>query len=86
MVADMPAVGSSDDEADGFDVVGGRILLNADDLGPQVVEAYRRAELQRREDLSEFLTVHGVSHARITGSARIRTGLTAMTGVFARAG
>ena len=86
MVADMPAVGSSDDESDGFDVVGGRILLNADELGPQVVEAYRRAELERRDRLSEFLTIHGVSHARITGSARIRTGLTAMTGVFARAG
>ena len=36
--------------------------------------------------LSEFMTAHGVPHARITGSARIRTGLTAMTGVFARAG
>ena len=55
-------------------------------MGPQVVEAYRRAEAERREQLSEFMTMHGVPHAMIAGSADIRAGLTAMTGVFARAG
>jgi len=86
MVADMPAVGSADDEDDGYDVAGGRVVLSGAELGRDVVEAYRRAELERRERLSEFLTVRGVPHARITGSTRIRAGLTAMTGVFARAG
>jgi hypothetical protein len=86
MVADMPAVGSADDEDDGYDVAGGRVVLSGAELGRDVVEAYRRAELERRERLSEFLTVRGVPHARITGSTRIRAGLTAMTGIFARAG
>jgi hypothetical protein len=86
MVADAAAVGSVDDEEDGYDVAGGRVVLSGAELGPRVLEAYRRAETARREGLSEFLTVHGVAHARITGSKRIRAGLTTMTGVFARAG
>lgn len=84
MVSDMPAVGSGDDEDDGYDVVGGRVVLNGRTLGRRVVEAYRRAESERRERLSEFLTIHGVPHARIPGSRRIRAGLTEMTGVLAR--
>jgi hypothetical protein len=32
------------------------------------------------------MTVHGVAHALIAGSADVRTELIAMTGVFARAG
>ncbi|CAN5555348.1 DUF58 domain-containing protein [soil metagenome] len=86
MVADAAAVGSVDDEDDGYDVVGGVVVPSGAELGPRVVEAYRRAEIARRESLSEFLTVHGVAHARITGSKRIRAALTTMTGVFARAG
>jgi uncharacterized protein (DUF58 family) len=86
MVADAAAVGSVDDEEDGYDVAGGSVVLSGAELGPRVVEAYQRAETARRESLSEFLTVHGVAHARITGSRRIRAGLTTMTGVFARAG
>lgn len=84
MVPDMAAVGSVDDEDDGYDVAAGRVVLGGAALGPQVVEAYRRAEFERREHLSTFLTTHGVAHARFTGSTRIRTGLTAMTGAFAR--
>jgi uncharacterized protein (DUF58 family) len=84
MVADMAAVGSVDDEDDGYDVVGGRVVLGGASLGTQVVEAYRRAELERRESLSNFMTNHGVPHARFTGSTRIRAGLTAMTGAYAR--
>ncbi len=86
MVADMAAVGSAEDENDGYDVAGGRVVLSGTELGSHVVEAYRRAELERRERLSMFMTTHGVPHARITGSTRIRAGLTAMTGVFARVG
>ena len=84
MVADMAAVGSVDDEDDGYDVAGGRVVMGGAALGAQVVEAYRRAEFERRENLSTFMAMHGVPHARFTGSARIRTGLTAMTGAFAR--
>jgi uncharacterized protein (DUF58 family) len=86
MVSDMAAVGSADDEPDGYDVTSGRVVLGAAELGPRVVEAYRRAEVERRQALSEFMAIHGVAHARITGSARIRPGLTEMTGVYARAG
>jgi uncharacterized protein (DUF58 family) len=86
MVSDMPAVGSADDEHDGFDVATGRFVLSAAAVGPRVVAAYRRAEAERRERLSEFMTVHGVAHALIAGSADVRTELIAMTGVFARAG
>jgi uncharacterized protein (DUF58 family) len=85
MITDAAAVGSVDDEEDGYDVVGGRVVPSGAVLGPRVVEAYRHAENERRQQLTEFMTVHGVPHARITGSARIRAGLTTMTGVFARA-
>ncbi|AEV72334.1 hypothetical protein MycrhN_1721 [Mycolicibacterium rhodesiae NBB3] len=84
MVADMAAVGSVDDDDDGYDVVGGRVVMGGATLGPHVVEAYRQAEFQRRERLSDFLTTHGVAHARFSGSTRIRAGLTAMTGTYAR--
>jgi hypothetical protein len=86
MVSDWPAVGSPDDEHHGFDVTSGRFVLSGAAVGPRVVAAYRRAEAERRERLSEFMTVHGVPHATIAGSANIRTELIAMTGVFARAG
>ncbi|MGO4444567.1 DUF58 domain-containing protein [Mycobacterium sp. 2YAF39] len=84
MVADMAAVGTVDDEDDGYDVAGGRVVMGGAKLGTRVVEAYRRAEFERREHLSTFLTTQGVPHARFTGSRRIRAGLTAMTGTYAR--
>jgi uncharacterized protein (DUF58 family) len=86
MISDMAAAGSVDDEYESYDVADGRLVSSGAELGPRVVEAYRRAEAARREQLSEFLTIRGVPHARITGSTRIRAGLTAMTEVFARAG
>ncbi len=86
MVSDMAAVGAADDEGAGFDVARRRFVLSGAELGPGVVDAYQRAEIARRERLSEFLTTHGVAHATIGSSAGIRNGLTAMTGVFARAG
>jgi len=86
MVSDMPAVASAEDEQDGFDVTSGRFVLSAAAVGPKVIAAYQYAEEQRRERLSEFMTLRGVPHATIAGSTDIRTGLIAMTGVFARAG
>lgn len=86
MVSDMPAIGSADDEYDGYDVATGSVVLNGSTLGPRVVESYRRAETERRERLSEFMTGHGVPHASIAGSADIRAQIIEMTGVYARAG
>ena len=86
MISDMAPVGTVDDDLDSYDVVDGRLVLSGAELGARVVEAYRRAETARREKLSDFLTVRGIPHARITGSTRIRAGLTAMTRVYARAG
>ncbi|MCA1444953.1 hypothetical protein I6F07_33365, partial [Ensifer sp. IC4062] len=73
MIADMPALGTG--EQRGYEVSDGRLI--ADDLGADVLQAYRRAEEQRRQRLSEFLTGHRIPHTRVTGSARIRTALTA---------
>nr|MDT0524967.1 hypothetical protein [Streptomyces sp. DSM 41633] len=67
-----------------YEVADGRQILTG--LDPDVVEAYRRAEAERREQLSEFLTLQRIPHARVTGSVRIRAALTARTGVYARAG
>jgi uncharacterized protein (DUF58 family) len=86
MVADLPAIGSSDDEDDGFDVSDGGFVFGGGALGSRVIEAYRRAEAQRRERLSEFMVGHGIPHAVIGGSAAIRNQLIAMTEVYARAG
>jgi uncharacterized protein (DUF58 family) len=86
MVSDMPAVGSAEDEQDGFDVTTGGFVLNGAAVGPDVIAAYQHAEAQRRQRLSEFMTLHGVPHAMVAGSTEIRAELIAMTGVFARAG
>jgi uncharacterized protein (DUF58 family) len=86
MVADLPAVGSADDDQEGRDVWSGRFVLSGATVGPRVVAAYRRAEAQRRQRLSEFMVEHGVPHTTVASSAGIRAGLTAMTEVFARAG
>ncbi|WBP94119.1 DUF58 domain-containing protein [Mycolicibacterium neoaurum] len=85
MVGDRPAVDPGDPGA-GYDVADGRRVLGLDILGERVVRAYRRAEEQRRQDLSEFLTELRVPHARIASSAGIAPALVAMTGVYARAG
>jgi uncharacterized protein (DUF58 family) len=82
MVADAPAVGST--EGDGYDVRDGGFVL-ATDLGSRVIDAYRKAEHERRQRLSEFMTAHGIPHAVVRGSASIRNALSAMTEVHARA-
>ncbi len=85
LVADQPAVTSVDDERYGYDVGSGRRVPGGAVLGSTVIEAYRRAETERRRSLSEFLTSCGVPHARVGGSRDIRAALTTMTGVLARA-
>lgn len=84
LVSDMPAVSAQRGDGRSYEVSDGRTILTG--LDHSVIEDYRRAEAQRREELSEFLTLHRVPHARVTGSMRIRAALTAMTGVYARAG
>ena len=88
MVADMPAVGTvshgSEDEWDGYDVGDGGVVLGGAAVGPRVVDAYRRAETQRREHLSQFMTEHGVPTVTIRGSASIRVALAELTGSYAR--
>ncbi|OMC32370.1 hypothetical protein A5740_13190 [Mycobacterium sp. GA-1841] len=84
LVGDMPAVGAQSDSGRGYEIADGRPIVTG--LDAEVVEAYRRAEAARREQLSEFLTRYRVPHARVPGSLRIRAALTAMTGVYARAG
>jgi uncharacterized protein (DUF58 family) len=82
MVADAQAVAA--DGADGYDVRDGGFVISTD-LGPRVLDAYRRAEAQRQQQLSVFMTANGIPHAVVRGSASIRNALSAMTEVHARA-
>ncbi|WKG03475.1 DUF58 domain-containing protein [Mycolicibacterium sp. HK-90] len=84
LVSDMPAASAHRQTGRSYEVADGRPIVA--DLDRHVIEAYQRAETRRREELSEFLTIQRVPHARVTGSMRIRAALTAMTGVYARAG
>jgi uncharacterized protein (DUF58 family) len=85
MVADAPAVDSADDDTLGYDVITGATVLSGVDLGAEVVAAYQEAERERREALTEFLTVHAVPHTTLHGSRGVRTGLVGLAEVFARA-
>lgn len=86
MVADAPAVGPSNANADGYDVATGRFVIGGAQLGPRVVAAYRRAEQKRRGELDEFMTTRAVPHTTVGGSRQIRSRLIEMMQVFARAG
>ena len=86
MVADMPAVAGADDERGGYDVATGQFVMSGAALGPRIVAAYRRAEIDRVSRLAEFMTAHAIPHTTITGSAEIRNRLVELTQVFARAG
>ncbi len=86
MVSDVPALGTPEANADGYDVATGRFVIGAASLGPRVVAAYRRAEQNRRRALDEFMTTRAIPHTTIGGSGQIRSRLVAMTEVFARAG
>lgn len=86
MIADMPAVGDADEAGRGYDVADGRPMLDAGLLGESVITAYRRAEDQRLQHLSAFMTAHRIPHARIAASVGIMPALVAITGVYARAG
>jgi hypothetical protein len=78
----MPPVGFGGGRS--YDSADGQFLLPSAALDHAVTAAYLRAEQTRRQQLSEFLTVSGIPHARIDGSTEIRSALTAMTGTYAR--
>jgi uncharacterized protein (DUF58 family) len=82
MVADAPALGGADTHNDGYDVATGNFVIGEGDLGPRVVAAYRRAELNRRHALEEFMTARAVPHAIMGGSRQIRSRLVEMARMF----
>jgi uncharacterized protein (DUF58 family) len=82
MVADAPAIGAPDSRNDGYDVATGNFVIGEGDLGPRVVAAYRRAELNRRRALDEFMTARAVPHTIIGGSRQIRSRLVEMARMF----
>ena len=86
MVSDMPAVGATPSGRDGFDVATGRFVFGQAAMEPRIVTAYRRAEERRRRQLDEFLTSRAIPHTTIEASSQIRTRITKMNEVFARAG
>jgi hypothetical protein len=86
MISDMPAVGSAEEERDGYDVATGGYVLNGATLGPAVIDAYRRREAGRVAQLDQFLTTRGIPHTRIGGSGEIRAKIVAMTEAFEHAG
>jgi uncharacterized protein (DUF58 family) len=85
MVADMPAVGSSETEADGFDINTGAFVLNGATLGPRVIAAYQRAEQARLASLDAFMTERSIRYTRIGASSQLRTQLVGMTESFRHA-
>ena len=85
MVSDMDAVGSSDTEADGFDIDSGAFVLNGATLGPRVIAAYRRAEQARLAHLEAFMTERSIRYARIGASSQLRTQLVGLTESFRHA-
>jgi uncharacterized protein (DUF58 family) len=86
MVADMPAVTGTDYDRSGYDVATGQFVMSGATLGPRIVAAYRRAERERAQRLTEFMTANAIPHTIIAGSTDIRHRLVEMTEVFARAG
>jgi uncharacterized protein (DUF58 family) len=86
MVADMPAVTGTDYDRSGYDVATGQFVMSGATLGPRIVAAYRRAERERAQRLTEFMTANAIPHTIIAGSTDIRHRLVEMTEVFDRAG
>ncbi|MEZ0355868.1 DUF58 domain-containing protein [Mycobacterium sp. SA01] len=82
-VSDMPAVSG---DSDGYDVATGAVVPSRARLGKRVEAAYRRAEQRRRARLEAFLTTHAIPFTAIGRRDEIRSRLTAMAEVFARAG
>ena len=76
----------NDEDADGYDVSTGKVVLNGATLGRRVIAAYRRAEKARRRRLDALLTRNAIPYATLSGSGDIRRELVALNEVAARAG
>ncbi|MBB2770177.1 UNVERIFIED_ORG: uncharacterized protein (DUF58 family) [Mycolicibacterium obuense] len=85
MTSDLSPLGGPED-ADGYDVSTGKVVLNGATLGRRVIAAYRRAEKARRRRLDALLTRHAIPYATLAGSGDIRRELVALNEVLARAG
>jgi uncharacterized protein (DUF58 family) len=85
MVSDMPVIGSSPEELDGYDVNTGQFVINGATLGAKVIAAYRDAEAQRLARLEAMMAERGIRCARIGSSAEIRTQLVTLTQDFRHA-
>ena len=79
MISDMPIIGSSDAELDGYDVTTGEFVLNGATLGPRVMAAYRQAETDRLARLQTWMADRAIRYVRIGSSAEIRTQLVDLT-------
>lgn len=86
MLTDMAAIGSGEDDQDGFDVATGRFVLGGATLGPRVMAAYRAAEQRRHAQLDSFLSSAGIHYARIPGSADIRSRIAELSEAYRNAG
>jgi uncharacterized protein (DUF58 family) len=85
MVSDMPAVGSAEDDLDGYDIATGGVVLGADTVGPRVVAAYQRAEHARAQRLDAFLNSAAIPHATIGSSSEIRSKIRDLSEAFSHA-
>ncbi len=85
MTSDLSPLGGPED-ADGYDVSTGKVVLNGATLGRRVIAAYRRAEKARRRRLDALLTRNAIPYATLSGSGDIRRELVALNEVAARAG
>ncbi|CAN1556429.1 Domain of unknown function DUF58 [Mycobacteriaceae bacterium] len=85
MVSDMPIIGSSPEELDGYDVNTGQFVINGATLGPKVIDAYRAAETARLARLNAMMTERAIRYARIGSSSEIRTQLVNLTQDFRHA-
>lgn len=85
MISDMPIIGSSDGELDGYDVNSGEFVINGATLGPRVLAAYQEAERDRLARLDALMTERGIRYTRIGSSGEIRNQLVALTQDFQHA-
>lgn len=85
MISDMPIIGSSDGELDGYDVNTGEFVINGATLGPRVLAAYRDAEQNRLAQLDALMSERAVRYTRIGSSSEIREKLVSLTQDFQHA-
>jgi hypothetical protein len=81
MVPDLPAVSATQ----GYDVTSGARVMAAAAAEPRVVAAYRRAEAERVQRVSELMLTRGITHVLVPGTGELRPAVVELTGAGARA-